>query len=185
MRPHRKKRELFRCECLRGGFRRHFYLKSYSGGLSIRKSKEDMPGQGGAPDGVFTSPPAGSVAVHFSFSADSAGHHRGFYGICARHCLAAFEFKRFYQGSSANHGRRPFLDVSDPDSLLDSDGAGVLAVFHQQQSDHFFVERYHRGLLRRVFCYSLPGRAVGVAMRSILTGGWFYNQSRNAFADVL
>ena len=48
-----------------------------------------------------------------------------------------------------------------------------------------FIELYHQSLLQHVFSYSLLGQAVGFAMLSFLTGVWFYNKSRNAFADVL
>ncbi|MCX5880660.1 MAG: ABC transporter permease, partial [Deltaproteobacteria bacterium] len=48
-----------------------------------------------------------------------------------------------------------------------------------------FIELYHQCLLQHVFSYSLMGQAIGFAMLSFLSGVWFYNKSRNAFADVL
>ena len=48
-----------------------------------------------------------------------------------------------------------------------------------------FVELYHRILLQHVVSYDLLGQAAGFAAISFLAGVWFYNKSRNAFADVL
>jgi len=48
-----------------------------------------------------------------------------------------------------------------------------------------FIELYHQVLLRHVISYELFGQAVGFAMISFIAGVWFYNKSRNAFADVL
>ena len=48
-----------------------------------------------------------------------------------------------------------------------------------------FIELYHQSLLQHVFSYPLLGQAIGFATLSFLCGVWFYNKSRNAFADVL
>jgi len=48
-----------------------------------------------------------------------------------------------------------------------------------------FVELYHQTLLQHVFSYPLLGQAAGFAVLSFIFGVWFYNKSRNAFADVL
>jgi lipopolysaccharide transport system permease protein len=48
-----------------------------------------------------------------------------------------------------------------------------------------FIELYHQCLLQHVFSFPLLGQAIGFAMVSFLSGVWFYNKSRNAFADVL
>ena len=48
-----------------------------------------------------------------------------------------------------------------------------------------FIELYHQSLLQQGISFSLLAQAVGFAMLSFLTGVWFYNKSRNAFADVL
>jgi lipopolysaccharide transport system permease protein len=48
-----------------------------------------------------------------------------------------------------------------------------------------FIELYHQVLLQHVISVDLLGRALGFAMISFIAGVWFYNKSRNAFADVL
>jgi len=48
-----------------------------------------------------------------------------------------------------------------------------------------FIELYHQSLLQHVISYPSLEQAIGFAMASILTGLWFYNKSRKAFADVL
>jgi ABC-type polysaccharide/polyol phosphate export permease len=48
-----------------------------------------------------------------------------------------------------------------------------------------FIELYHQVLLQHVISFELFGRAIGFAMLSFIVGVWFYNKSRNAFADVL
>lgn len=50
---------------------------------------------------------------------------------------------------------------------------------------HPFIELYHQVLLRHVISFELLGQAAGFAMISLIAGIWFYNKSRNAFADVL
>ena len=48
-----------------------------------------------------------------------------------------------------------------------------------------FIELYHQSLLQHAVSYPLLGQAIGLAAVSFLSGVWFYNKSRNAFADVL
>ncbi|MFH0994561.1 MAG: ABC transporter permease [Pseudomonadota bacterium] len=48
-----------------------------------------------------------------------------------------------------------------------------------------FIELYHQVLLQHVFSFELFGYAAGFAAISFIAGVWFYNKSRNAFADVL
>jgi lipopolysaccharide transport system permease protein len=48
-----------------------------------------------------------------------------------------------------------------------------------------FIELYHQVLLQHVISFELIGQAIGYAAISFVFGVWFYNRSRNAFADVL
>jgi lipopolysaccharide transport system permease protein len=60
-----------------------------------------------------------------------------------------------------------------------------LRIFIQINPVHPFIELYHQALLQHIVSVDLFVHAIGFAVVSFVAGVWFYNKSRNAFADVL